>query len=499
MASITVSLPRREITFGAFRAHKGCPRRGFPGGQDMFVKAAMTHYVTCSLNGRDTGKSVGLEVLFWEEGRQTRGVYNNVYIAKGHPQASEAFEKHLHLCEGANLLVDRADKGQDRWVKTRPFGANAGTKRWFWSGDPEAMQGVRGPRANRVGVDEAGYQHHSVRAVTMPMLTSRNGKAAFVGTAGRDGMGQAYFRELFERGVVGSSTYSKDYISFNFPIESSPFISDEACRLVREGFRDPNNPTVPTSLEREECDGAFISDIGACFRNLDATIRLPFKRIEGGYYAGTDTNGNVIAPLPGRRYVIGQDWGLKHDHSVSSVFDMVTHDQVALRIEPTNRSYDEYVNRLDTLQKHWNGAMIVADSRDAAGYAQSRLAAKYGKRYRGIALTPNGENSKGGYVARMKDLFDLTTWRLLAVPEQRAEFEDFQQIPIGEHANGYRYQASSGKHDDIVLAALFASIVMQIAPRRVIVPPPAIPVFSKEWFEDRARNRRRAVSRRGGW
>jgi len=249
----------------------------------------------------------------------------------------------------------------------------------------------------------------------------------------------------------------------------------------------------------EECDGAFISDFGACFRNLDATICLPYVRVEPGFYVGVGLDGSRMRPIPGRQYVIGQDWGLKNDHSVSSVFDRVTHDQVALRVEPTNRSYDEYVTRLDALKREWNDAMIVADRRDAAGYAQQRLAEKYGARYRGIALTPGGENSKGAYVARMKDLFDLTGWRFLKVPEQVAQFNEFEQVPIGEHSSGWRYQAPAGKHDDIVLAALFASIVMQIEQRMPAPPPPPIPVFSKEWFDKRSKDRRKARARRAGF
>lgn len=459
----------------------------------------MTHKFASALNGRGTGKSVSAEILHWEEGRLTTGVYTDIYIAQGHPQAEKAFEKYVKLCEraGRGFLTGRKNKGQDRWATTRAFGLNAGTERHFWSGEEGALANTRGVRAHGITIDEAGFVHKSVRTTCIPMTLARNGKIRAIGTASRAGCGTVWFSEMFHRGIKGHKSYDPNYVSFNFPIESNPYIKDLECQIMRESFRDPNHPDIKTSEEAEECDGAFVSDLGACFRNLDTTLSLPYKRLEPGYYVGLDPDGNVIQPIPGRKYVIGQDWGLKNDNSVSSVFDRVTKNQVALRVEPTNRSYDEYVTRLDALHTRWNDALIIADSRDAAGYAQKRLAEKYGARYRGIALTPAGENSKGGHVARMKDLFDLATWRFLAVPEQIEQFQFFAQIPIGEHSNGYRYEGTSGKHDDIVLAALFASIVMQIDQRPARPAARIIEPLSTEWFQMKAREKARRLERVG--
>lgn len=490
----------RKLGFGSFKAHEGCPRRGHPGGQRAFIEGALTHKYALALNGRSTGKSVGLEILHWEEARLTQGVYTDVYVAQGHPQAEKAFEKYVKLCEsaGRGFLTGRKNKGQDRWVKTSRFGKNSGTERHFWSGEEGALENTRGVRAHGISIDEAGFVHKSVIPTCAPMLLARNGKLRAVGTASRGGCGTGWFSAMFNRGVPSSRSYNERYISFNFPIESNPHITDEECVDARLIFRDPNHPDVKTSEEAEECDGAFISDLGACFRNLNECIRLPFKQVEPGYYIGLDDYERVIQPNPDSRYIIGADWGLKKDNTVFSVFDRTTKNQVALRVEPLNRSYDEYVNNLDVLQRHWNDAMIVADSRDAAGYAQRRLTEKYGARYKGIALTASGENSKGAYVARCKDLFDLATWHFLAVPDQIEQFQFFAQIPIGEHSNGYRYEGTSGKHDDIVLAAIFASIVMQLEPREKKKPKPIIEPFSTAWFDSRAKARRLASFRRAG-
>ena len=497
--TIVARNPPMMLDFGTFQAHEGCPRRGYPGGQASFIRAALTHKYTCALNGRSTGKSVSIELLHWEEARLTTGTYTDVYIAQGHPQAEKAFEKYVKLCEsaGKGFLTGRKNKGQDRWATTAAFGKNSGTERHFWSGEEGALENTRGVRAHGISIDEAGFVHRTVIPTCAPMMLARNGKLRAVGTASRGGCGTVWFSQMFNQGLKTSATYDPRYASFNFPIESNPYITDQECEDARRIFRDPSNPTIRTSEEAEECDGAFISDLGACFRNLDACIHLPYREVERGTFAAIDAEEVVIQPAEGKKYVIGVDWGLKDDHTVFSVFDMETHDQVSLRVEPLNRSYDEYINHLDQFHTRWNDAMIIADSRDAAGYAQKRLTEKYGTRYKGIALTPNGPNAKGGHIARMKDLFDLGTWHFLKVPAQADEFQRFAQIPIGENNNGFRYSAPPGKHDDIVTAALFASVVMQLPPKAERKVRPAVLPFSPEWFDLRAKNRRASTFRRG--
>ena len=51
----------------------------------------------------------------------------------------------------------------------------------------------------------------------------------------------------------------------------------------------------------------------------------------------------------------------------------------------------------------------------------------------------------------------------------------------------------------IVLAALFASIVMQIEAKPKRKAAPTIEPYSREWFDSRAKNRRLAAYRRSGW
>lgn len=402
----------------------------------------------------------------------------------------------MKVCEGAGrgFLTAKKNKGQDRWVETIAFGENSGTRRHFWSGEPGALTNVRGPRANRLAVDEAGFCHQSVVTTCLPMLGTRKGKAAFFGTASRGGIGFVYFKELFERGQRGEPGFR----SFNFPIESNPYLTDETCAMLRRVLRNPRFPDLKTPLEAEECDGAFISDLGACFENLDACITLPYVVVEPGcLYVGRDDYGQEIRPEPGRKYVIGADWGQKHDNTVFAVFDRLTRHMVALRIEPTRRQYDEYVKNLAALKDRWNNALVISDSREAGNYAGQRFASEYGKYAKEIAVTGKGEHSKAALVARAKDLFLNEAWHLLTTPETTAQFSDFEQVPIGEHENGFHFRAPAGKRDDIVSACLLAATVLQIDPPRVRVAKAMPEPLSTEWFLSRQRARRALRVRRG--
>lgn len=495
---------------GSFEPHTGTAT--YPGGQVAFLDACFDYDVVSALNGRGTGKSIALELLFWEEAARTDGFYEYIYVAQGHPQAEKTYKKFVRVCESKRgFLIDKSNKGQDRWVETRAFGANDGTRRHFWSGEPGALTNVRGPRANRLAVDEAGFVHKDVLPTCVPMLSTRDGKMTFVGTAKREGCGFTWFKTMFDRGL-GIVQETDDEVmeesglsavirckSFNFPLESSPYLSARDIALQRSMFRNPRFPDEKTPEEAEECDGAFISDLGGCFRNIDAVVRLPYKRIGQGEYVGVDEFKNVLVPIVERRYIIGADWGQKIDHTVFVVFDRLTRDMVYLRVEPTGRPYDEYVTHLSQVKRYWNDALVLTDGREAGNYAMQRMASQFGERLRDINVTGKGEHGKGALVARVKDLFLNESWRILDAPDVKEQFSLYQQEPIGDRASGFHYGAPSGKHDDVVSACLLAAIVLQIEPRAPRPPKKEAAPYSTEWFAQRSKERRRFATRRAAW
>lgn len=467
------------------RPHKGTV--DYPGGQVAWIEACLVNAIVSIVCGRDVGKTVFLWFLFLEEGRRCRGHYDFAYVAQGHPQAEKVFKSWKRELENAGILVGSNNKGQDRWIEVQPFGSNQGATIHFWSGEEGALSNIRGVRLNRLAVDEAGFVSPEVRPACRGMLLSRGGRQVFVGTPKREGPGFVWFKDAYDRGWEGEP----GYVSFNAPSESNPFTPPGSVAQARREYRSRTEPDVKTPEEREEFDGEFVTDLGACFRNLDACFTLPVLRVEAnGLHVGAD-------PIPGRAYVIGQDWGKKHDPSVSSVFDRETRQQVALRLERVGAPYEDQMARLDSLHRHYNRALIVADAGDAGSYINERLRIQYGDRMHELMLTAHGAENKGYHVSRMKHLFDTEGWHLLREPLQVSQFQEFQQIPIGERGTGFYYEAPRGKHDDTVTAALFASTVLQhdVVKRRPAPPLPA--PYSMEWFEQKQKERVRQIRRRG--
>lgn len=437
-----------DLDLGSLRPHAGTPEH--PGGQVALIEAALSTHVVTALWGRNSGKSLSLFLLFLEEARRHKSRYEFGYVAQGHPQAEKMFRAFRRAL--ADIIVASANKGQDRWVETAGFGENSGTVAHFWSGEPGALDNIRGPRLDRLAPDEAGLVSESVLPTCVPMLRT-GGKMIFVGTAKRGGVGTSWFKSMYARGVAREEGYR----SFNFPSESNPFKSAKDILFERRMFRNPQYPDLKTPEEIEEFDGAFLSEYGAFFRNLDNVICLKHTRAEGGLWI-------VREPEQGARYVIGQDFGRKIDNSVSAVFNRASREMVALRIEPIGAPFDSQLPHLDTLKRQYNNALIVADPIGVGAYICERLRVQFSDRLRELAWTGRGDNSKEFHMYRVRNLCDLEGFHLLDIPRVREEFELFQQVPIGSGATGFRYEAPSGKHDDVVCAVALAASVLEIAP-----------------------------------
>lgn len=499
--SRVVTLPPLEFVLPnglPARPHRGTAE--YPGGQVAVIRACLTHKVVSVLTGRDVGKSILLFFLFFEEGRLCRGHYHFGFVSQGHADAERVFKQWRAAFAGAGdgFLVESTNKGQFRSLTIRPFGENEGATVYFWSGEPDAIENVRGVRLNRLAVDEAGGVSKKVLTVCGPMLTSRKGKSLYVGTARRGGMGSGWFKDAFDRGIGPEPMPA--YKSFNWPSESNPYSDPEDVLFERMKLRDPRRPSEKTPEEIEEFDGAFVSGLGACFRNLDPAFCLRYREIERNtLYIGVDANDNPLEPIPGRRYIIGVDWATKYDYAVFSVWDMETRHQVELRIEaPGDKGYDEKMDRLVRLRGKWNDAYVVADDRDAGGHLNEQLRKVWGERIKRVKWTAGGENNKALFVERAKHLFDAEVWKFLAVPYQLDEFVRYTQTPIGEHSNGFRYEAPAGRHDDTVSAALFIARELQdFAPKPKPPPPKRPPMLSPAWMAQQAEKQARRWGRRG--
>lgn len=482
------------IDLDGLKAHTGTAL--YPGGQAAIITAALSNYCVTVLNGRSSGKTMGLFILLNEEGGRCKGRYEFAYVAPAHSTAEKFYRMVKHAFD--DMVVASANKGQDRWLEIAPWGENDGAVINCWSGEPGSLDNVRGPRLNRLAFDEAPNVHKSALAACAPMLTGRDGKMICEGTARRGGCGNGWFGDLMRRAKNGE----EGYVAFNMPTESSPYnlCKKEGC-LHREHpieavmrdrrlFRDPNALDVVTESEREEFNGEIITDVGAYFRNLDACIIIPVLRHEPGLYIFED-------PAPGDTYVIGADWGRKKDHSVSAVFNRRTRNMAALRIEPSgeNVKFDPQMERLDALKRRYCNAMVISDAVGVSAYVNERLQIQFGDRFREVGFTGRGESSKEAHCSRLKHIIDVEGIHLGNVPELRKEFEAFAQVPIGESQNGFRYEGTGGVHDDIVTAVVFAANVLQIEPSQRPKPSPLPIPLSVEHFRQLAQQKAMSARR----
>ncbi len=472
-----------EIDVEGLKAHSGRP--GYDGSQAAIIEAALTNKVVTVLTGRNSGKTITLFLLLLEEGARHRGLYQFGYIAQGHPQAKKFYRMVKRAF--ADTVVAFSNEGQDRWVEVAPFGLNDGAIIHCWSGEPGALDNIRGPRLDRLAPDESGLIHKTMLPACIPMLHS-GGKMIFVGTARRGGMGTTWFKEMYQRGANGEANCK----SFNFPSECNPYKAVEDILFERRLFRNPAEPDVKTPEEIEEFDGAFISDFGAYFRNLDRCITLKAIRQEPGLWIFED-------PEPGCPYVIGADWGRRHDHSVSAVINRRTRNMAALRIEPAGESvkFDPQMARLDALKRRYNDALVISDAVGVSAYVNERLAIQFRDRFKELGFTGSGADSKDVHCSRLRHLLDVEGIHLGDVPELRKQFENFAQVPRGEHSNGFRYEGQNGVHDDVVSACIFAANVLQIDPYQARKAAEEVTPFSPAWFAKKSAERRRIGIRRG--
>lgn len=431
--------------------------------------------------------------LLEEESSRFTRKYVAGYIAQTHAKVEERYQEWLARWEAAGLVLDKKNKDQLRYIKLRPWGKNKdGWEVFFWSGDPSSVDNLRGPRLDRICVDEAGFICSGVKAAVWPMGYGRNAKKLITGTPKRGGMGFEWFKEVYDRGVAGEA----GYVSFNCPTEAAPWNDPVVMMRERLALRSRLAPETKTVEEMEELDGVFVSSVGAVFENVDAVISIPILRIEddGTLFIGKD-------PELGHLYIIGQDWGLIGDNSVSAVLDRHTKEQVALRVEPLNLDYDTQILHLDQLHRRYNKAMIVGDGQGVGAYMGSTLLPKkYGAAYMDVKLTYGGVHDKGAYVTRMRRLFQSGEWKLLNVPALREQFVSFRSKPMGGNRNGLIYGAPEGSHDDIVLAVLYASIMLELTVPSQAVAIPAPGRFTYDGVADALKRKRNSDARsRGNW
>lgn len=294
----------------------------------------------------------------------------------------------------------------------------------FKSGDrPDNLLGVG---LDYVVVDEAAYQSSEVwYRVLRPALSDRQGKALIISTP--NGVANWFYRAY----LAGQDPDQHEWRSWRFRTVDNTYIKPEEIEMARKD--------LPDLKFRQEYLAEFVSDAGGVFRGLEDVAVL--DPLDG--------------PVPGDVYYAGVDWGRKNDFTVVSVFNQ-DGDQVYIE-RFTEIGWQVQYSRLNRIYETWGIHKFVAEA-NAVGSANIEHLQD-----RGLPVEPvyMQNNNKTALVERLAANIEQKRVRLLSPKHKLGDIQlgELQSYSIQRTRNGLNvtYNAPTGWHDDMVIAALLGS------------------------------------------
>jgi hypothetical protein len=275
---------------------------------------------------------------------------------------------------------------------------------------------MRGEAFDVVIVDEAArVSEETYSDVILPTLADRDGRALLISTP----KGRNWFWQEYQRGISGGARYA----AFSAPSNANPMPS------IRRAFELARDRVSARTFQQEWC-AEFVADGGSVFRGVRALSTLK----------PTDE---------GHRFVIGRDWALTNDASVSSVWDLGTREEVFIEMDE-DTPFALQISRLKALSERYNNALVVAEQ-NGLGDPLVEQAAVAGIRIMGF-ITTNATKAAG--VDQLALACERQSVKYQDNERGILEMEAFEasRTPTGL----VKYAAPEGLHDDIPLARVFA-------------------------------------------
>ena len=291
---------------------------------------------------------------------------------------------------------------------------------------PDTLRGS-GP----VGIVFDEFQKQKIEAwhVISKVLARNQGWAMFVGTpAGRN-----HLFDFYERGLDNP----------RFPQWKSWYLkASESGLIATEELEREWEERLSDEFYNQEWEVAWLEGVGQVFKGVKA-IAEAIPQI----------------PLKEHLYVMGVDIAKHEDYTVITVFDRSNNMQV----------YQERFNKIDwplqrervaEISKHYNGAICALDATGVGDVFADELA-RGGTPVTPIKIT---EPLKREMIQKLSMWIQQKRFLILNNEDTIVELENFayKKGPTGK----YRYEAPSGKHDDIVMSLALA--VLELNP--VITP-----------------------------
>lgn len=301
--------------------------------------------------------------------------------------------------------------------KTRNNTLSAGYVQIISVNDPDNTRG--GKFAGAV-LDETAYmQERAYTEVIQPALLDYSGWALMPTTP----CGYNWFHTQYMMGERGENGYE----SFHFTTYDNPFIPKASIDRLRA--------TMTADAFEQEIMAEFRTDALSVFRNVaDCIIHED---------AAPD-------PIPGHAYVMGVDWGRKHDYTAVSVFD--EDDRREVVIEHFGKvGFGIQAQRIQALCEVWNPHTVLAEE-NAIGLANVERLQDMGLPVIGFKMT---QPSKKMLVEKMALATERVEIGLLDDGWANGELQAYQET-VNPNSGTIRYGAPESGHDDTVIARMLA-------------------------------------------
>jgi len=254
-------------------------------------------------------------------------------------------------------------------------------------------------------------------------LTSRKGKAVFIGTP----RGKGWFYREF---VKGEDPENKENASFTFTSKDNPYWGrpksspEEEWRKAKE--------RLPERVFKQEHVAKFIEGASQVFRGIDKITGNTLKDVQFGHY-----------------YTMGVDIGKYEDFTVLTVIDRNTHEVVAW--ERFNKiDYPLQRKRIKALADRYNRARIVIDSTGTGDPITTDLQ-RMGLILDDFKFT---NTSKEQLIEKLAVYIER---KLITIPEIQVLINELETFGYEyTPSKKIKYSAPQGMHDDCVISLALA-------------------------------------------
>lgn len=287
------------------------------------------------------------------------------------------------------------------------------------------IDAIRNEWFNVVVTDEASRVTEEARTdAIMPTLADAEGDQIDIGTP-------KGLNDFYKNWQAARQKQNEDAAAFNAPTSANPMPSIQAT--FERVKRLTEQKRYPLRSFKQEWLAQFVSDGAGVFRNVrELSTLLP------------------VEPIEGHRYIIGRDWGRTNDPSVSSVWDLLTKQEVKLEVEQ-DMPFAIQLARLKALAEKYGDGLVVAEQ-NSLGDPLIEQAAMAGIRIMPFVTT---NATKATAVDTLALACERSKLPMFQADEQgilQMEAFESSRTPTGL----VKYAAPAGQHDDICMARLFA-------------------------------------------